>query len=257
VQPSDHAAVSAALARAGCVACDEEAAELITAAEGDGQRLAELVRRRVAGEPTAWIVGQVQFCGLPVRVHAGVYVPRWQTEPLVERAAALLPDSGVAIDVCTGSGAIGLVLSARRPTARVVATDSDAGAVACARDNGVETYLGDLTAPVPRELEAKVDIVIGVVPYVPTEALHLLPRDVLELEPRAALDGGPGGTEYLTRAVEQALRWLRPGGALLLELGGDQADDLARCCRRLGLVEISVLLDDDGDVRGIEAHRPG
>ncbi len=243
------------LARAGCIACDEEAAELIAAADGDDDQLAQFVRRRIAGEPTAWIVGQVQFCGLTVKVGPGVYVPRWQTEPLAERASALLSDNGMAIDVCTGSGAIAVVLRARHPSARVVATDTDARAVQCARDNAVETYLGDLTAPVPVSLRGKVDVVTGVVPYVPRDSLRLLARDVLMFEPREALDGGERGTEILVRAAREARGWLRPGGALLLELGGDQGDEMARCCEQLGFVGVSLRTDEDGDLRAIEAHR--
>jgi release factor glutamine methyltransferase len=256
MHPPDHGAVSALLARAGCVASDEEASELIDAAEGDGDRLAELIRRRVSGEPTAWIVGHVRFCGLDVNVHPGVYVPRWHTEPLAERAAALLPDGGVAIDVCTGSGAIAVVLQARRPAAHVVGTDTDPGAVACARDNGIETYRCDLTAGVPGALEGKVDVITGVVPYVPSEALHLLARDVLAFEPSEALDGGPRGTRHLIRAAREAVRWLGPGGALLLELGGDQGSELADECQHLGFVDVAVLRDDDGDARAVEGHRP-
>jgi release factor glutamine methyltransferase len=245
------------LADAGCVASDEEATELIAAADGNAKRLGEFVERRVSGEPTAWIVGRVRFCGLSVKMHPGVYVPRWQTEALTERAGALLPDGGVAIDVCTGSGAIGVVLRERCPSARVVATDTDPVAVACARDNGVEAYLGDLTDPVPRELAGRVDVLAGVVPYVPSEALHLLARDVLAFEPRAALDGGPRGTRHLIRAAGDAWRWLRPGGALLLELGGDQGAEVQRRCEQLGFVDISIASDDEGDVRSIEARRPG
>jgi release factor glutamine methyltransferase len=254
---SDQAAVSAMLARAGCVASEAEAAELIAAAGGNAERLAGFVGRRVSGEPTAWIVGQIQFCGSTVRVSPGVYVPRWQTEPLAERAAALLPDGGVALDVCTGSGAIAVVLRARRPAARIVGTDSDPASVACARDNGVEAYLGDLTAPVPAQLKGTVDVLTGVVPYVPSEALHLLARDVLAFEPRAALDGGPNGTQYLLRVADEALSWLRPGGALLLEIGGDQGNQLKRHCARLGFVDVSIVSDEDGEERSIEAHGPG
>jgi release factor glutamine methyltransferase len=251
----DHAAVSATLARAGCLASGEEATELIAAAAGDPEGLAAFVERRVAGEPTAWIVGHVRFCGRTVRVHPGVYVPRWQTEPLAERAAALLDADGVAVDVCTGSGAIAVVLRAHRPGARVIGTDADPVAVACARDNGIEAYLGDLMDPVPEELAGRVDIVTGVVPYVPTDELRLLARDVLAFEPLSALDGGPGGTRHLRRAAQGAARWLRPGGALLLELGGDQGDEIAGHCRRLGLVDVSIVRDDDGDVRAVEARR--
>jgi release factor glutamine methyltransferase len=251
----DHAAVSASLARAGCLASEEEATELIAAAAGDPARLAAFVERRVAGEPTAWIVGQVRFCGLPVRVHPGVYVPRWQTGPLAERAAARLPDDGVAVDVCTGSGAVAVVLRARRPGARVLGTDTDPAAVACARDNGVEAYLGDLMDPVPEALAGRIDVVTGVVPYVPTDELRLLARDVLAYEPRSALDGGPGGTRHLVRAARAASTWLRPGGVLLLELGGEQGDEIAGYCEALGLVDVEIVRDDDGDVRAIESRR--
>jgi release factor glutamine methyltransferase len=252
---ADHAALSATLARAGCLASDEEASELIEAAAGDPGRLAAFVERRVSGEPTAWIVGQLRFCGLTVRVHRGVYVPRWQTEPLAERAASLLPDDGMAVDVCTGSGAIAVVLRDRRPSARVLGTDTDPAAVACARDNGVEAYLGDLMDPVPEALAGRVDVVTGVVPYVPTDELRLLARDVLAFEPLAALDGGPGGTRHLLRAVRAASAWLRPGGVLLLELGGEQDDEIARHCEALGFADVEIVRDDDGDVRAIEARR--
>lgn len=250
----DHAAVSATLARAGCLASEEEATELIAAAAGDPERLAAFVERRVAGEPTAWIVGRVRFCGRTVRVHPGVYVPRWQTEPLAERAAALLDDDGVAVDVCTGSGAIAVVLRAHRPGARLIGTDTDPAAIACARDNGVEAYLGDLMDPVPEELVGLVDVVTGVVPYVPTDELRLLARDVLAFEPLSALDGGPGGLRHLVRAAHSASNWLRPGGVLLLELGGDQGNELTRRCQRLGFGEVSLSRDDDGEVRSIEAR---
>jgi len=250
----DHAAISATLSRAGCLASDEEATELIAAAAGDPDRLAAFVERRVSGEPTAWIVGRVRFCGLEVRVDPGVYVPRWQSEPLAERAATLLPEDGVAIDVGTGSGALAVVLRAHRPGARVIGTDTDPAAVACARANGVEAHLGDLLDPVPNALLDRVDVVTGVVPYVPTNQLHLLARDVLAFEPRAALDGGPDGMRHLARVAEAAPAWLRPGGALLLELGGDQGDELGRRCRQLGFVDISIVWDEDGDVRALVAR---
>ena len=98
--------VAARLERAGFVAAEEEAAELL-AAGGD---LDALVARRLTGEPLAWITGTAPFCGLWIRVDPGVYVPRWQTEALARRAVERLPADGVAIDLCTGSGAIATVL---------------------------------------------------------------------------------------------------------------------------------------------------
>jgi release factor glutamine methyltransferase len=239
------------LARNGFVAPDEEAAELTAAAGGDEARLEALVARRLTGEPLAWITGSAEFCGLVVRVDPGVYVPRWQTEPLALAAAGRLPEAGVAVDLCTGSGAVACVLRARRPGARVVASDVDPRAVACARTNGVEAYAGDLFDPLPLELRGRVDVVCGVVPYVPTPDLPLLQRDTFTFETPLAYDGGPDGTAILRRVVREAAVWLRPGGALLLELGGRQAELLRGALA--GFDDLRELRDEDGDVRGIAA----
>ena len=116
------AETTSTLRAAGCVAAEEEATELMGAAAGSSVRLRELVARRCTGEPLAWLVGSVSFCGVTVLVHPEVYVPRWQTEPLAIEAAARLPEDGIAVDLCTGSGAIAAVLSHRRPRARVASS---------------------------------------------------------------------------------------------------------------------------------------
>ncbi len=182
-------------------------------------------------------------------------MPRWQSVELARRAADRLPAGGAAIDVCTGSGAVALALQHAKPGARVVATDIDRRAVACARVNGVEAFAGDLFAPVPDELEGRTDVVVAVVPYVPTPELRLLPRDTLTFEDAALYDGGRDGTETLCRVVIGAPHFLRRGGALLLELGGDQAELIRPLMERLGYVSVQTWADEDGDVRGIEAAR--
>jgi release factor glutamine methyltransferase len=241
------------LAAGGFVAAEEEAAELAGAAGGDRARLEELVARRLAGEPLAWITGGETFCGVRVRVSTGVYVPRPHSEPLAERAAERLPSGGVAVDLCTGSGAVAAVLRHRRPDARVLASDIDERSVACARSNGVDAVAGDLFAPLPAELRGAVDLVVGVVPYVPTPDLPLLQRDTFTFETTLGYDGGPDGLALLRRAAEGAAVWLRPGGALLLELGGRQGDDMAPVLAGLGFSGVAPVLDEDGDVRGVEA----
>jgi len=241
------------LSRAGFIAAEEEARELVARAAGDSALLDSLVARRLTGEPLAWIIGMVSFCGIEIRIDPGVYVPRWQSEPLARRAADRLPAGGVAIDLCTGSGALARTLMANRPGAHVVASDIDERAVACAAANGVEVYRGDLFGPLPRTLESRVDVVAGVVPYVPTSALPLLQRDTFAFESTLSYDGGLDGTDILRRVLRESPRFLRRGGALLLELGGDQADALRDDLARFGYVDVSVLCDQDGDVRGIEA----
>jgi len=249
----DPATLTAVLSAAGFIAAEEETAELLARAGADSELLESLIARRLTGEPLAWITGRVSFCGLDIRVDPGVYVPRWQSEPLARRAVERLPENGTAIDLCTGTGAIARTLMAHRPGARVVASDLDEHAVACASANGVEVYRGDLFAPLPGTLEGRVDVVVGVVPYVPTPALPLLQRDTFTFESALAYDGGPDGTEILRRVLTDASRFLRRGGALLLELGGEQAGALDDDLARLGYVEVSVLVDSDDDVRGIEA----
>jgi release factor glutamine methyltransferase len=239
-----HDALRELLARNGFVAAEEEAEELVAAAGGDDALLDTMVQRRLTGEPFAWITGTVEFCGLTVAVHPGVYVPRWQTEPMARRALERLPEGGTAIDLCTGCGAVARVLM--RKAGRVVASDLDPKAVANARANGVEAYEGDLFAPLP---DVQADVIAGVVPYVPTPDLPLLQRDTFTFEPELFYDGGPDGMTLLNRVIAEAPNHLKPGGALLLELGGRQAEQV-----ELGAYEdVRVIVDEDGDPRGIEA----
>jgi len=252
-----HAALAAVLWEAGFIAAEEEAEELLEAAAGDIALLESLVGRRLTGEPLAWITGNVSFCGLAIRVDPGVYVPRWQSEALAQRASERLGRSGMAIDVCTGAGAIAKVMATNRPDARIVAADIDPKAVACARANGVEAYRGDLFDALPAFLTGAVDVVVGVVPYVPTPALGLLQRDTLAFESPLSYDGGPDGTELLRRVVRDSPRFLRRGGALLLEVGGEQADLLAGDFARHRFVDVTVVVDEDRDVRGVEATLGG
>ncbi len=252
--PLDRASVTQLLTDAGCIAARQEADELMRAAAGNPDVLDDLVSRRTNGEPLAWLTGSVTFCDLKLFVAPGVYVPRGQTEPLARRAATLLPPAGVAADLCTGVGAIAAVLAAAVPTARVLATELDVIAIQCARRNGVDVFEGHLDDPLPREFEHRVDVLTAVVPYVPTESLRLLPRDVQAFEPRLALDGGSDGMDVLADVVRRSARWLRPGGWVLLELGGDQADPTGRLLHDVGFQGVDVMTDEDGDPRAICAR---
>ena len=250
-------ALVAWLEQAGFVAAEAEADALLAAAGGDGQRLDELLARRLTGEPLAWITGTTTFCGIDLEIHPGLYVPRAHSERLVERAAARLPSTGTAVDVCTGSGAVAAALRAAHPHARVVGTDADPRAVACARANGVEAYLGDLLDAAPAALHGRVDVLVGVVPYVPTSALPLLQRDTLTFEATRSYDGGVDGTDILRRVLAGGPSLLRAGGTVLLELGADQVDALQGDLDRLGYQGVSVVVDEDGDERAIEVRWSG
>lgn len=249
--------LSRRLAAAGFIAADEEAEELLAAAGEDAERLEAMLARRLTGEPLAWITGSIRFCGLTIRVDPGVYVPRWHTELIARQAIERLPEEGVAVDVCTGSGALARAMMASRPRARVVATDIDERAVACARANGVDALLGDLVEPLPPEFQGRVDVLTGAVPYVPHDELPLLQRDTFTFESALAYEGGDDGTDVLRRVIRAAPRWLREGGTLLLELGGDQAAMLRGDLTRYRFVDLRVLRDEEGDPRGIEARHAG
>jgi release factor glutamine methyltransferase len=252
----ERSRVVQALAAGGAIDPATEADALLDASNAGVGLLEELLARRLAGEPLAWLIGWVRFCATRIRVDPGVFVPRPQTEALAHRAVALLPADGIAVDLCAGSGAVAVILGAARPRATVIATDIDPVAIACAHRNGVEALRGDLDEPLPPALRGRVDVVTAVVPYVPSEELHLLPRDVLAHEPCRSLDGGPRGTEVLERAARAAARWLRPGGSVLLELGGDQADELSTTMAATGFSAIRVHRDEEGRDRAIEARLP-
>jgi release factor glutamine methyltransferase len=245
--------LTARLAGAGFVDAREEAREIIDASRGDAELLQGWTGRRLEGEPLAWIVGFCTFLGHRIVMERGVYVPRPQTELLARRTIELLPKCGLAADLCTGSGAIAVALRNAHPRARVVATDIDPRAVACAARNGVEVYQGHLGDPLPKALFGQLDVVVAVVPYVPTGEMIYLPHDVQRYEPRRALDGGTDGTRLLEQAVVSGAQLLHPGGSLLLELGGTQDEVLLPALCRAGFRITSQLYDDDADLRGIEA----
>jgi len=272
------ASVTRELAAAGCVSAAAEARWLVEEA-ADPPALRAMVARRVAGEPLQYVVGWAPFGRLKLLVGPGVFVPRPETEGLADRAAARLRAAGaltdrgtllgfpgplrpIAVDLCSGSGAIACFLAAEVPGARVVATELDPAALAWARPNtdryGVELLAGDLDAPLPAELASRVDVLCANVPYVPSGAIPTLPRDVRDHEPRLALDGGPDGLDVLRRVVAVAGRWLAPGGVLLCEIGEDQGEAAAALLAEAGLAEIAVLPDMAGGDRVVEARRgPG
>ena len=240
------------LRAAGCVAAEEEAAALVDVAR-DAAELEAMVVRRTGGEPLAWVVGSVVFCGIRLTVHPGVYVPRGQSEDLARRAADLLPPGGTAVDLCTGAGAVARVLQAPRRNGDGDRHRPDRRGLRAAPTASTPSSATS-TRPLPETLMGTVDVMTAVVPYVPTEELRYLPRDVTAHEPRAALDGGPGGLAVLSAVVGRSVRWLRPGGWLLLELGGDQAATVARQMGDAGFVDVAVRTDEEGDDRAIEGR---
>jgi release factor glutamine methyltransferase len=227
------------LRAAGCVFAEDEARLLVEAA-GSPTELADLIERRVAGLPLEQLLGWVEFCGLRLELDPGVFVPRRRTEFLVRCAAGLLGTDGVAVDLCCGCGALGTALGTRLPGIEVHAADVDPAAVACAHRNlaavGGRAYCGDLFAPLPATLRGHVDVLVANVPYVPTEAIALMPPEARDHEPRIALDGGGDGLDVARRVVTAAPEWLAPGGSLLFEISESQAETAAGLLRDAALI---------------------
>lgn len=218
------------LRAAGCVFAEEEAALLESAATTPAG-LEALVQRRIGGEPLEYVVGWAGFDGLRVAVDPGVFVPRQRTSYLVELAAAALDRTdnetpGTALDLCCGSGALGLALAHRRPGLVLHATDNDPVAVSCAARNlaavqGV-AHRGDLDQPLPAGLRGTVDVILANVPYVPTGSIALMPHESRDHEPRTTVDGGTDGLDLLRRVAALAPGWLHPGGSVFCEVSEDQ-----------------------------------
>jgi release factor glutamine methyltransferase len=233
----------ARLRAAGCVFAEDEAALLLEAAP-DPAALKAMVERRVAGLPLEQVLGWAEFCGRRIVVEPGVFVPRRRTEFLAQHAldlARACRNGGrrpVVLDLCCGTGALGAVLAAElgREVA-VFASDVEAAAVACARRNlpPDRVFHGDLYQALPSQLRSRVDVLVANAPYVPTGELGLMPREAREYEPNVALDGGDDGLAVVRRVVDEAGRWLAPGGSVLVETSHDQVTAALEAFARAGL----------------------
>ncbi|SRR5579875_3878688 len=246
-------AIVARLRAAGCVFAEEEA-RLLAAAARTRDDLEAMAGLREKGLPIEQVIGWAWFCGLRIFVDAGVFVPRRRSEFLVETAVRLAAEaSPVIVDLCCGTGALGVAVAARLAdgargaaphaagphAAGLHAADVDPAAVGCARRNvepaGGRVYQGDLFGPLPAALRGRVGILICNAPYVPTEDIGMLPPEARDYEPRIALDGGPDGLAVLRRVAAEAPRWLAPGGVLLVETSDSQAPLMTRAVAAAGL----------------------
>jgi release factor glutamine methyltransferase len=194
-------------------------------------RYRELVRRRLAGEPVAYLVGTQEFWSIELAVDDRVLIPRRDSETLIELVLAKLGDRAAPVrvaDVATGSGALALALLRELPAATAVATDLHAGPIAVATANAervgvrerIELREGDLLAPLAGD---RFDVVVANLPYVPSGDIAGLSAEVRR-EPRAALDGGVDGLDLIRRLADGVAAHLAPGGLVALEHGFDQGE---------------------------------
>jgi release factor glutamine methyltransferase len=209
------------------VFAENEAALILDTAETPDE-LEAMIARRVSGEPLEQVLGWAEFCGLRIVVEPGVFVPRRRTALLVDQTLALLEGvrDPVVVDLCCGTGAVTAAVHHMRPDVELHASDIEPRAVHCARRNlaGIgSVHEGDLTDALPDEIAGRVDVFVVNAPYVPSDEIAMMPPEARDHEPRVALDGGADGVDIHRRVAEQAPRWLRPGGHLVIETSRRQA----------------------------------
>jgi len=231
----------------------EDEAELLVAEALTPDELESMVEQRVAGLPLEVIVGWAEFCGLRIVVEPGVFVPRRRTEAVVREAVALARPGAVVLDLCCGTGALGVAIHAAVEGVVLYASDIEPGAVRCARRNvdplGGRVFEGDLYAPLPESLRGRVDLIVVNAPYVPTDAIALMPPEARDHEPHITLDGGADGVDIQRWVAAESGEWLAPGGHLLIETSREQADRTVEAFRAGGLTaEVRRAEDVDGTV---------
>ncbi|KPJ75926.1 MAG: modification methylase HemK [Deltaproteobacteria bacterium SG8_13] len=220
-------------------------------------RFKEMIRRRAAGEPVAYIVGRREFWSMDFAVTPAVLIPRPETECLVEAALQRLEKNAAhgqrVLELGTGCGAVILVLAAQAPQHEFFASDASAAALGVARNNActhgleenVRFVCGNWLDPVHNR-SARFDMILSNPPYIRRSLIDHLQVEIRRFEPLAALDGGEDGLRCLEKIIDAAAGCLRAGGHLLLEIGHDQKEAVAAMIERAGGYEDVTFLQDYG-----------
>lgn len=238
-----------------------------------GQELAryrELLRRRGTGEPLQILIGTTGFYSREFKVEPGVFIPRPETERLVETAAGLLSPPGRSllapkvVDCCCGSGVVGISLAAEVPAAEIWATDQNPLAIELTRrnahrhgmDSRVHALEGDLLHPLPAALRGHVDLLVSNPPYVRRDEIPELPLEV-QHDPPEALDGGEDGLRVYHALASQSGRWLVPDGWLAVEIGADQGESVPELLQSAGFEDVEMTHDWNDLPRVVVGRWPG
>lgn len=216
----------------------------------------EMTRRRLTGEPVAYVTGGWEFCGVPLVITRDVLIPRGDTELMADEAVALFAGrTGTPriLDLCAGSGCIGCALAVRMPGARVTLVDISPAALAVAGRNIEKNSLGtrvscvsaDATAKPPMYL-GRYDLIVCNAPYIPTAELSSLDPSVRKYEPYRALDGGPDGLDIIRPVIALWRSVLRPGGTMMLEICEGQFPTVRALMEQAGFDGVRAVPDLGG-----------
>lgn len=226
------------------------------------QRVEELVQRRLAGEPVAYIIGEWEFYGLSLDISREVLIPRLDTELLAERGILKARESGEGarvLDLCAGSGCVGLAIAANAPECRVVLAELSEGALRVCKQNvrrnelnARVTCLSVNALEPPSSALWDFDAIVCNPPYIPSGDIAGLDVSVREYEPHMALDGGPDGLDYYHAIASKWKSALRLGGTLIFEVGLGQAGAVEDILEQNGYEDVRVLPDTQNVLRVVE-----
>ena len=260
------------LKQAGCPGASLEARELVCCGSGKSREeffrdaplyvtpetedaIRGLVQRHLNGEPVAYLIGEWEFYGLPLDVNESVLIPRIDTVVLAREAIDYLSGQGKCrvLDLCAGSGCIGLALATNCPDCRVLLGDISEGAVRICRQNirrnnltGQVTVMQlDALQPPPKAI-GEFKCIVSNPPYIPRADVAELEDSVKDFEPHLALDGGEDGYDFYSAIIRNCRSALLPGGRLYFEVGIGQADTVLRMMRAEGFGDINIVPDNQG-----------
>lgn len=224
--------------------------------EGYVEKVGAMLTRRLKGEPTAYITGEWEFYGLPMEVSPDVLIPRNDTEILADRAIELLrgrTSSKRVLDLCTGSGCVGISVAVNVPDSRVILIDKSLRAMSVARANVLKnnvmrnvTCVDADALKAPPMLLGSFDMILCNPPYIPTQHIAGLDPSVKDYEPMMALDGGEDGLEFYRSVASKWKTILRPKGILMFECGIGQAESIAQIMARCGFTNLTAFKDSLG-----------
>ena len=225
-----------------------------------------VIKRRCQLEPVAYILGNKEFMGMNFFVNRDVLIPRPDTEPMVEYLLEYLqgnyPAGAKILDLCTGSGAIGIAIKKYFSQGKVSLSDFSEAALAVARINAdqlvngeLSLYQGDLFAAIPQG--QTFDVIVSNPPYIRRAEMSELARDIIEYEPHLALDGGESGLDFYRRIIALAQQFLEKDGLLALEVGDDQTDSVTDLLAKNGYQEIKTIHDLSGHTRCLTGKLSG
>lgn len=225
-------------------------------------RVEELTRRRLSGEPVAYIIGEWEFYGLPLDISREVLIPRSDTEVLAERAILLTRaagDGARVLDLCAGSGCVGLAIAANAPDCRVVLGELSEGALRVCKQNvrrnelnARVTCLSVNAMEPPASSLWDFDVIVSNPPYIPTGDIEGLDHSVKDYEPHMALDGGADGLDFYRFIAAKWKNAIRLGGSLIFEVGIGQAPDVENILAQNGFEQIQTTADTQGIWRVVE-----